>query len=99
LQYAREWQEANKLFPNRILVVQYEEICSNPKEETQRVFDFLGLAFKAEYLDFPTPPDIYVNRGGVRKNYIFEYREGLSEQAQNRLLWNTRQFSEWHWQE
>jgi hypothetical protein len=97
LKYARGWQEAECQYPDRTLLVRFEEVCSNPKEETQRMYDFLGLEFKTEYLDFPTAPDAIVDRGGILKDPIYEYREGLSKDDQKRILRKTMQCSEWHW--
>jgi hypothetical protein len=97
--YSRGWQEANHLFSDRILLVRHEELCTNPKVETQRIYEFLGLEFKEAYLTLPTVPDPYVNRGGILTDFIYEYRQGLSKRNQRYLLKKTKEFSEWHWHE
>lgn len=99
LQYAAAWKAANQMFPGRILLISHEKLCLSPLEETQKIYDFLGLEFKAAYLDFRKTPDPYVNRGGIRADLIHEYRQGLSSRDQNYLLKHTKAFSAWHWVE
>jgi hypothetical protein len=97
LNYALGWQAANQFFSDRILLIRYEALCTNPKGETRKIFDFLGLEYQDEYLAFPTTPDPYVNRGGILTNLVDEYKGGLSSKTQDFLLYETREFSEWHW--
>ena len=39
-------------FPNKILLVRYEDIALNPKSETQKILNFLDLEFKKSISDF-----------------------------------------------
>ena len=97
LRFANAWKSANQLFPERILLVSHDKLCINPSEETRRIYDFLGLQFKEEYIKLPTTPDPYVNRGGIVKEMVYEYKDGLSRNAQDYILKGTKAFSEWHW--
>ena len=95
--YAEEWRKANERFPGKILLVQHEKVCTDPKTETQRIYDFLGLEFREGYLALPNKPDQYVDRGGILPNVVHEYRTGLSHRAEKYLLRNTQEYAQWHW--
>jgi len=97
LRFSNAWKAADEQYPGRILLVKHDQLCTNPKEETQRIYDFLGMRFKEEYIDLPTTPDPYVNRGGIVKDLVYEYQQGLSRKNQKYLLNETRAFSDWHW--
>jgi hypothetical protein len=99
LRYGNAWKTANDLFPGRILLVSHDNLCTHPKGETQRIYDFLGLAFEDEYIKLPTTPDPYVDRGGIIPDLIYEYRKGLSKTDQDTLIDRTKEFAEWHWHE
>ncbi|KAJ8601616.1 hypothetical protein CTAYLR_007254 [Chrysophaeum taylorii] len=61
-----ELAEALETFPDRILTIQFGDLISNPNATMHRVFDFLGLEWKYEYVKleaynakfapFGTPP-------------------------------------------
>lgn len=55
--FAKKWAVAQKaldtaktLYPGRILVVEYDKFLASPETEARRVFDFLDLDWKDEYL-------------------------------------------------
>ena len=98
-EYAHAYQAAMERYPERILLVQYESLCLHPQAETRRIYDFLGLEYKDEYLAMPTVPDPYVDRGGILTDLIYEYRQGISWWEEKFILWKTRRFAQWHWRE
>lgn len=38
-------------YPNRIIIIQEEELMSNPNTVMKLVFDHVGLVWKSEYLN------------------------------------------------
>jgi hypothetical protein len=97
LRYASGWQDANRLFPNRILLVQHEELCTHPFDAAKRIYNFLELRFKEAYLFLPQTSNQYVGRTGIRDDVVWEYRSYLSEWEQHKLLRSTRAYADWHW--
>ena len=39
-------------YPEHVIDIQYEELASNPSKEFQRLFDFCGLVWNEDYLNF-----------------------------------------------
>ena len=39
-------------YPNKLLVVRYEDLSLNPESETQKILNFLGLQFTKEIKEF-----------------------------------------------
>jgi len=95
--YGKGWRDAQDSFGDRILLVQHEQLCTNPLKETKRIFDFLGLAFEDEYVYLPQTDNPYVARGGISVDVVREYQSGLPRRFQNELLEKTKEFSFWHW--
>lgn len=91
------YNQAKLKYPNRIHLVQYEALCLNPIQETRKIYDFLGLDFDPSFLDFPTRPDPYVDRGGIRPELIDAYRTEMPKWQQLLILWKTRRVRQWHW--
>lgn len=46
----RRGQEAERRHPGQVLMLRYEDLASEPKRETERACEFLGLAFDEEML-------------------------------------------------
>lgn len=97
LNYANEYNEALKLYSERILLVQYEELCINPLHEAKRIYDFLGFEFSDEYILLQREGDPYVAQGGINSAAILEYKDNVSKEDQEFILEQTKQFSCWHW--
>lgn len=60
-----------RLFPDNILLVEYEQLVTTPRQQLARVLDFLGLPWNEGCLDF----DRVRNR--VRTASVSQVREGL----------------------
>jgi len=97
LAYAQGWQQANRIFHDRILLVQFEQLCTNPSEEAQRIYNFLGLAFQESYLALSETSNQYVARNGISVDVVGEYRSHLSRWEQRYILLATQAFTGWHW--
>lgn len=95
LTYARGYREAARSHPELLRVSQFEHVSINPEVEFEKIFEFLGLAFCADYLSFQSEHFVYGNT--VSTDYIFAYRDGLSSELCNRILDATSEFEEWHY--
>ncbi len=97
LHYADGLQEAQERFPQRILVVQFEELVLSPERLGRQIYDFLGLEFSSEYIGLPMTDNPYVARGGIMTDVVYEYRSHLSQLDQSLLRFYTRSRANWHW--
>ena len=97
LNRAKSYHQAKQQYPDRILLVQYESLCLNQEDETRKIYDFLNLDFDKSFLQFPTRPNLYVDRGGIRKDLINEYRGNLPRWKEKAILRRTRSAAAWHW--
>lgn len=52
-QHISQWEKAAKRYPDKIIIVSYEELRSNMKEEMDRLFKFGGIDIKTSYEDLP----------------------------------------------
>ena len=95
LSYARGYSEANRSFPDLVMVSQFERLSTNPEVEFEEIFRFLGLTFRREYLSFRSEHFVYGN--AVSSDYVFAYRQSLSNELCDRILDATRDFEEWHY--
>ncbi len=66
LRVALKLQEA---YPNRFLIVRYEDMVAKPVETFRAIFDFAGVPFQARYLDVP-----HVNRSEAHQTRTSETR-------------------------
>ena len=66
LRIALKLQEA---YPNRFLIVRYEDMVTKPVETFRAIFDFAGVLFQARYLDIP-----HVNRSEAHQTRTSETR-------------------------
>ena len=95
LSYADGYTKAAKKFENRIVLIQFENLCIDPEANLTSMFNFLGLVFRPEYLNFSSKYNVYGNR--VSKDYLFPYRDHLSITTCNEILKLTRKYSRWHY--
>lgn len=95
LSYARGYRAASLTHPELLKVSQFEQLSNNPEVEFEKIFRFLGLTFRAEYLSFESEHFVYGN--SVSSDYVFAYRNGLSSDLCDRILDATSEFEEWHY--
>jgi len=94
--YAKGLVRALKRSPQRILVVQYERLCLEPRREAKRVYDFLGLDLQEDYITLPELAPKHDNvHGAISDNFVFEYREKLSKADQELLLGKLAKYRQW----
>ncbi len=76
--------ELEKKFPDRFMILKYEDMVSTPNETFEGVFDFLGIPFHESYLDV-----YHVNRSetgygttgsvkGINKSRVYYYIDNLT---------------------
>ena len=94
LRTAARLQEA---FPDRFLIVRYEDMVTEPTDVFRRIFAFVGVGFREAYLDVP-----HVNRSeaqetreiatrGLTPSRVYHYQDLLSSPevaAIDLLVWN-----------
>jgi hypothetical protein len=99
LSYALGWKTAlENGFGDRLLLVNYENLCSNTLSECQRIFDFIGLDFHSYYLSFKYHKKYgNVYGGGVSLEYLTEYQQHFSDDVCQQILKATEEFSNFWW--
>lgn len=95
LSYARGYAQARELYPQRLFLSQFEQLCSEPEAQLQAIFQFIGMEFRPEYMNFSSQHFVYGNR--VSTEYLYPYRGKLSEQTCSRILDATAEYSAWHY--
>lgn len=98
LAHAEGWERAIQSgFESRILLVQYEHLCINQEVEAKKIFDFLGFDFEKSYLSFRNKdPRYHPCRGeDVSIHYLTEYKENLSNESCEKILFMTQKFQDW----
>jgi hypothetical protein len=91
--YYRGYKTAlEKGLGKRILLIKHEDVCKNPEQEIKKVFDFIGLDFKPQYLVFDEKSFNYPTRGKeINNKFTTEYEEHLTMDTQQKLLRLTNQ--------
>ncbi|MFW2383964.1 MAG: sulfotransferase family protein [Acidimicrobiales bacterium] len=95
LSYARGYRRASRSHAELLRVSQFEELSNSPETEFEKIFEFLGLEFRTEYLSFESEHFVYGN--AVSTDYVFAYRDSLSSELCERILDATSEFEEWHY--
>jgi hypothetical protein len=94
--YARGLNRALKRFPQRILVVQYEHLCFEPRGEAKRIYDFLGLDLDDSYIALPERVPKHNNvHGAISDSFVYEYKDKLSKPEQDLLLRKLARYRQW----
>ena len=98
--YGRGWKSAiANGYGDRILLVQYEDLCSNPYKEAEKMFNFLGFEFDPSYLNFDPSQKKFNNvyDTKISDQYLTEYQQYLDEKTCKFILQETAEFKDWHW--
>ncbi|CAD5911605.1 glycosyltransferase family 92 protein [Planktothrix agardhii] len=98
--YGRGWKSAiANGYGDRILLVQYEDLCSNPYKEAEKMFNFLGFEFDPSYLNFDPSQKKFNNvyDTKISDQYLTEYQQYLDEKTCKFILQETAEFKVWHW--
>lgn len=94
--YAKGLSRALKRCPQRILLVQYEQLCLAPRREARRIYDFLELDFDDAYVALPGLVAKHNNvHGAISDDFVFEYRQKLSQSDQALLLRKLAKYRQW----
>ncbi|WP_019505377.1 sulfotransferase [Pleurocapsa sp. PCC 7319] len=102
LKFARGYKRAiSSQYASRILLVQYESLCTNPEAETKKIFDFIELDFDKDYLTFHNKDSRYTPCHGqtVSTDYLEKYKNELPEKIQKKMLQITKNYKNWFWQQ
>jgi|GEM_PF-2378211 len=98
LSYCRGWKEAmEKGYGERILLIQYEDLCVNKDKEAKKIFDFLELEFEESYLSFEERRYAHVKESQVSTKYLTEYKGNLPEEICQEAIKVTEEYKDWLW--
>ena len=98
--YANGWLEASESdLSSRILLVQYEELCTSQIENSRKIFDFIDVGFEETFLEFSENTKRFNNvyGGQVSSEYLCEYENNFSDEICCEILDATGRFSKWFW--
>ncbi len=96
LGYAEGYSKALSRHGDRMLLNRFELLCTNPSAELSRIFKFLGLEFREEYMNFSSEHFVYGNT--VSREYLLPYVGLLPEDLCQRILQATEKYAEWHFE-
>jgi len=77
-----------KRYPDQFLVFRYEDVCSSPKKEIEKIYTFLGLRFNNSYSDIlhvnksENKHSIDINSRGVDSSRVFYYKDVLGRRQE-----------------
>ena len=94
LSYARGYEAARERHGARLYLNQFERLCLNPAPELERIFNFLGLQFDTEFLEFSSEHFVYGST--VSTDYLYPYRKSFTAGLNQEILARTAEFSHWH---
>lgn len=94
LDYAEGYRHAREHYSERLLLNQFERMCLQPEEHLRAIFAFIGLEFSADFLQFSSKHFVYGNE--VSTEYLYPYRNRLSQHLCERILEATADYSDWH---
>jgi|GEM_PF-732884 hypothetical protein len=87
-------------YSKRLLVINYEKLCLNPREEAEKFFDFIGLDFSETYLNFEDVKYRHVHGSRVSTQYLVEYKNYLPVYICDEILKMTEEhqiMKNWLW--
>ncbi len=64
----------------KIFLLHYEDMCLKPEQEIKKVFDFLNLDFKCNYLIFNPEYPVNVYGQGIGNSHAFTYKNHLLDE-------------------
>lgn len=94
LDYADGFRRANLRFPERIMQIQFEEVCLEPVGVLSKMFEFAGLAFEPSYTSFPPSFGVHGNR--ISGQFLYGYQNCFSPATCEEILKRTERYAQWH---
>lgn len=92
--YAEGYVHALERHSEHIMLNRFEDLCLDPAAALQRIFTFLGLQLREEYLSFSSEHFVYGNT--VSQEYLTPYLGVLPERLCERILAATADYAQWH---
>jgi hypothetical protein len=97
LNYFSAYQKAIKNgLGDRILLVRYEQLCLNERDEVKKISKFIGIDWDREILLKPRYRNVYGNN--ISNKYIDEYKKNLSPEICRKILDLTQPAKDWFWE-
>lgn len=100
LKHAEGYKRALKKFGSeRIMTIQYEELCSNPLDFSKDIFAFLELEFDKNQIEFENKDERYrpIRGKGISTDYMTEYKKKLSAEIQQQINDDLADYSDLFW--
>lgn len=82
----------------RILVIRYEELILEQEKRCRELFDFIGYAFKPEYLDFQNvrySKNVYGSK--IQADYITKYKLNLPADFLDQVVKDFSLYADYFW--
>ena len=96
--YARGFRSAlESEHKDRVLRIQYEELCTDPIREAGKIFHFIGMTFDKSYLSFPNPQKS-IHKKKIAEEYIYEYKPFINEKACQTIRAGLSDSVDWFWE-
>ena len=96
--YGRGFKNAWTIYPERILVVQYESLCETPIIESKRIMTMIGLDFDQAFVQFVSPLK-NIHEKNVSSKFMFEYKNHFGDKECSLIKSRLREFKTWFWNE
>jgi hypothetical protein len=97
VEYANGYRRAMQRFPDRLMLIQFEHLCTDPVGVFSALFDFAGLTFDGAYTSFSTSYGVHGNN--VSRHFLFPYRGYFSHETCATILQRTERYAQWHFTE
>lgn len=98
--YANGYAEAKRMFPDRLCLVRNEDLCLDPEGEGRRVYSFLGLEFKSDYVKLENKWKLHTNvRGELGPARMLRFKGELDDGLQREILERLIRWSEWFYED
>ncbi|MEB3357228.1 MAG: sulfotransferase [Synechococcales bacterium] len=84
---------------DRLLRIQYEQLCQDGPSEVKKIFEFLNFDFDPAYLSFgdgATFNNVYGDT--ISTEYLQRYRQDFSDETCQQILAATPEAKEWFWE-
>jgi len=91
--YGRGYRHALAKYSDRLMLIQFEALCSEPEKVCRNLFDFIGYDFQPEFMNFSSKYFVYGNT--VSTQYIHAYKNYLSETLCQLILDGLQEYSQW----
>jgi len=84
-------------YKKRILVIRYEQLMLEQEDVSKAVFKHLDFKFNNDYLHFDSVKYRHVYGNDIQDQYIYKFRENLTDDVQGKIKSDFADYSEYFW--